>query len=179
MPQCHSRENFLTGASMLGRWWRRKIPELTSSHAHTESTATYGTIPSEKDLKTSCAAASHIQTRKESHRGRLSRGIAINPTPGQRPTIGRELTNPERPPEERGVHTPTSAPQHLRPALERWASKTSGFEKQRGSHPWDPKRCSELRNASLRAHTHSPGSSSEAAVWEAPRLYVKEFICKY
>ena len=29
-------------------------PKLTSSQGHTKSMATYGTIPSEKDLKTSC-----------------------------------------------------------------------------------------------------------------------------
>ena len=91
--------------------------ELTSSPGHTESTATYRTISSEKDLKTSCAGASCLQTRKEPHQSeqeRLSRGTAINPSPGQRPAIVRELTKPERPPEERGVHTP-----YLRPTAER------------------------------------------------------------
>lgn len=30
-----------------------EAPELTSSHEHTKYTTTHGTIPSEKDLKTS------------------------------------------------------------------------------------------------------------------------------
>ena len=32
-------------------------PELTSSHEHKNSTAAYGTIPSEKDLKDSLAVS--------------------------------------------------------------------------------------------------------------------------
>ena len=88
--RCFHRENFLTEANIIWRggrprWKRRKIlnsppPPDTLNR----------TISSEKDLKTSCAGASCLQTRKEPHQSeqeRLSRGTAVNPTPGQRPAI--------------------------------------------------------------------------------------------
>lgn len=42
----------------------------------------------------------------------------------------------------------SQAPKLLRPAMERWAPKTSGFENHQVLYPRDPKDCSELGNTS-------------------------------
>lgn len=42
----------------------------------------------------------------------------------------------------------SQAPKLLRPAMERWAPKTSGFENHQVLYPWEPKDCSELGNTS-------------------------------
>lgn len=56
--------------------------------------------------------------------------------------------------------------------------KTSGFENRWGLCLGDPKRCRELRYCSLKActQTHPRGLNPKAAVWKAPRLYVKRIV---
>jgi len=78
----------------------RNILEHTSSTGHNKSTATYGAIPSEKDLKTSRIALPQ-QRIKQSHRdvyGRQRPGLTK--TPPTSATIRRDLTNTDLLPED-------------------------------------------------------------------------------
>lgn len=119
----------------------KKDPELTSSHRHTESTATYETT-----LKKTWKLGNqllYISKREKSHVEIDRRGwdrVLSKPHHQQNDSqwIMRDLT----------TWSFSQAPKLLRPAMERWAPKTSGFENHQVLYPWDPKDCSELGNTS-------------------------------
>lgn len=100
-----------------------KDPEVTSFHAQNKFTAMYGTISSEKNLKSSGATPSIGQTRgnpMEVERRSLDTISPRTPPPVQEPTLGRRLTqNPELLSEKRSINTLYQAPQYLITALER------------------------------------------------------------
>lgn len=54
--QTQKREENMSNKELIRRWFKMAAledPEVTSSYEHKKLTATYGTIPSEKDLKIS------------------------------------------------------------------------------------------------------------------------------
>lgn len=71
--------------------------ELTSSRGHTKSTATYGKISSDKNLKTGRAASSHWADEREST---SKWGGKANPQSHHEPHTGTETQNQE------GTQTP-------------------------------------------------------------------------
>lgn len=103
--------------------------------------------------------------------------------------IRRKFTNPELHPKEHRIHSPNQTPQLLRPTHKRWAPKISGFEKKNYNKPkkkrkenqlgliqsQDPKGCSKwLLKGSHWSHSPFTRAQKAAAIWKAPKPYVKE-----
>lgn len=72
-------------------------PELTSSHRCSKSIAAYGTIPSEKGLKTSLSSSSTTKDKRATLRlvGGKDMVSPKSPLPEQRPKIRTDSTKPE------------------------------------------------------------------------------------
>lgn len=129
-------------------------PELTSSHKHDTSTATYGIMLLERDLKTRRTV--NLQHGiKEPHQDRQER---------QRYTLARHGTihnqegpqNTELVTKKQGFMPHIKHSQILGPALQRQASKISCFENQWGLHPGKSQNSKEWRVTLNGAHADSP-----------------------
>ena len=117
------------------------------SHGHTKSPAMYGTIASEKDLKSKTEQLLHSWLKghiERSKRGKDTVSHKREPHPQHSTHSWKQTGTPELLPVGQRLWTPHLTPHILRPIPERQASKVSSFDSLWILFPQDPQGYSYL-----------------------------------